>query len=532
MKRDQLISKVKKYPTSPGIYQMKDHKGKIIYIGKAKNLRKRVISYFQKKDHDDKTKLLVAYIYKIDYIVTDTEIEALLLEAELIRKHKPKYNINLKDSVRYAYLMITREEYPRIITVRDKTKKGTYYGPFTDAFTRETLAEMAKNMFRIRTCAPKLPQKVCLQYHIKRCDAPCINNISKKDYGKNIQRAKLLLGGKVGELKKDLKQLMKVHSEKLEYEKAKLIRDQIVALERLGEGQKIKLRRSFNQDIIDYIKVGDDVHIQLFKIERGIIQDKKEFQFAYMRNILDKFVQLYYSVNPIPEEIVLPKEMKEHLLIHEYLVEKKKRVDDKPRVKITVPKSGIKKELLDLVRKNLLEMAKEENKALVEIKEKLNLASVPRVIECFDISNLKNVGIVGSMVQWRGNNFDKNNYRRFRIRSTETQDDFASMKEVVYRRYSRLLQEDKQMPDLIVIDGGKGQLSAAFEMLEELHLNIPIIGLAKKLEEIYIVDESKPLKWSAKSDSSRLLQKIRNETHRFAVKYHRLVRERQAFSKK
>ncbi|MBI4117478.1 MAG: excinuclease ABC subunit UvrC [Parcubacteria group bacterium] len=527
----RLRSQVALFPLEPGCYIMRDAGQDIIYIGKAKSLRKRVFSYFRKTNQDPKTRLLMNHIAGIEYIVMDSEVEALVLEAELIRKHKPKYNIDLKDSVRYAYLLLTDEPYPRLLSVRDKTLKGRYFGPYTDAHARETVAEMAKRFFHIRTCGTILPKRVCLQYHIKRCDAPCVQNISFEEYQKNIRSAALFLLGKTDDLEKALLHEMKARSHALEYEKAKVLRDQIQSLKNLKTRQKVSLIRDFNQDIIASLDFGKTIIIQVFHIKKGVISNKKEFRFDQEEGIFEHFVQLFYSANEIPEEIIVAKKLRDHDTMVAYLqtLRIQRKASQKNLPIVTIPKLGVKKELLSMVEKNIRESAREQSAELVDLQTMLNLPCVPSVIECFDISNLSDIGIVGAMVQYRDNRFDKTNYRKFRIRSTATQDDFASMAEVVHRRYRRMLEEDKEMPDLIVIDGGKGQLHAAMHSLLDLGLKIPIIGLAKKFEEIYIAHESRPLNFEKSRAGMRLLINIRDEAHRFAIKYHRFLRDKMAF---
>lgn len=510
-------------PSKPGCYLYKDKNSSIIYIGKAKNIRKRVASYFRNRDLDEKTKQLVSEIFDIDYIITDNELEAMLLESKLIRKNKPKYNIDLKDNIRYAYLRVTGEKFPRIVSTRDIDEKGIYFGPYGDSNSRETALYYATVLFKIRTCGAKLPKKVCLQYYIKRCDAPCINNISEKNYNKNVRNAIDFLKGKAGVLKRRLKQEMKKYSNNLEYEKAKVIRDQLKGLERIKEliKQKISLIKAYNEDFINYLTIGDRVYIHLFTVDKGTVSGKKEFVFAKQKEILEEFIKLYYSDNDIPDEIILPHQIIDQKLIEEFLTKLHRK-----KTGIIVPQTGNKKKLLNLIKENIEQSIKRQNPALVELKEILNLANIPNIIECFDISTILGKNTTGSMVQFSGGQPDKNNYRRFKIKTIFQQDDVAAMAEIVRRRYYRQIIENNELPDLIVIDGGRGQLNAAFNTLKSLGLNIPIIGLAKKLEEIYTIDNPKPLRLSHKRESLKMLQKIRDEAHRFAIKYHRLLRNK------
>lgn len=514
--------KVKNLSDQPGCYLFKDSQDKIIYVGKAKNLKKRVSSYFQKKDHDPKTAELIRHIDDLEFIVTDTELEALLLESKLIKIHRPKFNIDLKDNVRYPYLKITGEKFPRLMTVRQVEKDGgRYFGPYQDGAARETAARLARQIFKIRTCGDKLPKQACLQYYIKRCDAPCINNISEEQYGENVKRAGLFLKGNTGGLIRILNNEMSVFSARQDYEKAKERRDQASALGRMKQTQKVMLIKSFDEDLIDHVRFGDQVIIQLFHVQKGNVTDKLEFRFYNEPEILENFLRQYYANNRIPDQVIVAAEPKEKDLLEKYLT----KLKSKP-VRIIVAKRGNQLKLLHLVRNNILMSVRQESPALIELKEALFLDAIPQVIECFDISNIQDKWLVGSMVQFRGGQPDKNNYRRFKIRSVVGQDDFASMAEVVKRRYQHLREEQLPMPDLIVIDGGMGQLSSAFGQLRELDLNIPIISLAKREEEIYAPNSSRPLRLSRKSEALKLLQRVRNEAHRFAVTYHRLVRSK------
>ncbi len=518
--------KNKLIPTQPGCYIFKNDKGEIIYVGKAKHLKKRVSSYFQNTNQDPKTAELVRRIADLDFIVTDNELEALLLEAKLIRLHRPAYNIDLKDSVRYAYLKITKEEYPRLLTTRLVEKDGAkYFGPYADGSARETTAKIARQLFKIRTCGERMPKVACLQYYIKKCDAPCVNGISREQYNENTRRAGLFLKGNTGNLLLTLGKEMKELAEKKEYELAKDRRDQINALRRLKETQKVALIRSYNEHLINYVRLNADAVLQLFTVDKGSITNKQEFRLPNQPDILESFLTQYYATNDIPDKVIVPHLLADQNVIAQYLTKVKGKL-----VEIVVPERGTKNKLLSMVKNNILMSVRQENPALIDLKEKLYLNALPIVIECFDISNIQDRWIVGSMVQFRGGLPDKNNYRRFKIRTVVGQDDFASMAEIVKRRYQRLKEAGEAMPDLIVIDGGKGQLGAAFNQLLELGLSLPIIGLAKKFEEIYTVGSALPLKISRQSEALKLLQRVRDEAHRFAVKYHRHVRSKEHFA--
>ena len=511
-------------PNLPGCYLFLNSKGKIIYIGKAKNLKKRVSSYFNKKDLDSKTKALVSHIKDIDFIVTQGEVEALLLENNLIKKNNPKYNINLKDSKSYSYIELTKEEFPRFITSRsddvNKTsKKKTLYGPFVSGQKRDYILDLVNKNFKIRTCKT-LPKKKCIRYDLGICSAPCINKISKQDYMEDVESAKMILSGKMNELMKRLKKEMSSSSKSQNYEKAMKKRDQILALEYLKEKQRVERNKVYNEDIINYIVNKDKVHIMVFNVNKGLLENKQYFEIEYSEEFLDEFLMRFYENNKIPKKVILPKVNK---VMQEYLTKVKKS-----KVEIVKPVKGELKELLDLVEKNI-EVALFGNlNMLKELQNKLKLEYLPEVIECFDISHLSGTQVVASMVSFYQGKPDKKNYRKFKIRAQDKNDDFAAMREVVFRRYSRLKKEKKRFPDLIVIDGGIGQLNSAKQSLEEVGVKIPIISLAKREEEIYLSNEE-ILQLGEKNKARKLLESIRNEAHRFAVNYQRERRRKDYF---
>lgn len=516
-----LKQKIKELPLKPGVYIYKSAAGDIVYVGKAKELRKRVSSYFA-KEHLDKTAMLVKEIGQMEFIVTDNEIEALILEAKLIRQHRPKYNIDLKDGVRYAYLKITNQPFPRLLTVRKVEKDGAqYFGPYTDGTARENTARVLRSVFRIRTCGTKLPTKSCLQFYIGNCDAPCINNISQEEYNKSVQAAASVLKGQTKKVVKQLQQEMLTFSGRHMYEDARRRRDQIRSLQRFSEHKKIAMYRNYNEDALHFIRTASKVYIQLFSVEKGQVSGKQEFSFEPQEGVVESFVRQYYATNEIPDILLVPERLDEHELMEAYLTKLKGK-----KVEIRVPKSGSKKKLLDMVYRNVVYAISQEDQALVELRDLLNLPGLPHVIECFDISTILGEYTVASMVQFRGGKPDTSQYRRFRIKTVNQQDDFASMSEVVRRRYTRLRDEKQEMPNLIVIDGGRGQLNAAWDALKGLNLHIPIIGLAKKEEEIYRLEALEPLKLSRKQKSLQVLQRIRDEAHRFAINYHRLLRQK------
>lgn len=506
-------------PNSPGCYLFKDDKGKIIYIGKAKNLKKRVKSYFQKKKHNNKTQALLSHIKSVDFFLTDNEVEALLLENNLIKKHLPKYNIDLKDSKRFAFIRVSSEKFPRLLIARNKTLKGDYFGPFVSGLKRDFILRVLNKTFKFRTCK-KLPKKTCLRFHIGLCNAPCIQNISEGDYAKDILSAKKVLGGKTKEILKELETRMRSSSKDQKYETALTVRDQIKAIEGLATKQKIDRNKKHDEDIINYLVKDNTVYLLAFNIYKGTLENKQEFSFDFGEHFFEEFLVRYYSENKIPKEIIVPNAV--DLSVEEYL----KKLKNK-KISIVAPKTGEKKKLLDLVKKNIeLSFFRDLNKQK-ELQELLKLNENPAVIECFDISHLSGTSTVGSMVQFRNAKPDKSNYRRFKIKSVEGINDVLSIAEIVRRRYSRLQKEGQEFPNLIIIDGGRGQLNFALGELKKLRLKIPIISIAKKFEEIYIPGLKNPLKVDKKKSSLKLLQEIRDEAHRFAISYNRLLRKKE-----
>jgi len=505
-------------PDNPGCYQFKDKSGKIIYVGKAKNLKKRVSSYFQKKNHDLKTQVLVENIVSYDFIVTDNESEAFLLENNLIKKYRPKYNINLKDSKRYAYIMITKENFPRLILSRKKSDKGTLYGPFVSAARRDYIIKFLRKTFKLRTCRT-FPKRPCLRYHLGLCDAPCIGLINKKDYDHRIDRIKFILKGKTSQLIKQMTSDMKKASEEKKFEQAIVLRDEIEAISWLNEKQKMEREKEYDEDMINYLVKDDKVYLMLFNVHHGLIENKIDFVFDYYKNFLEDFITQYYSENNVPKKLIIPEETEES--VEGFLSEKKGS-----KVIVHIPKNGEYAKLLDLIKKNIEIRFFRNDKTLSDLKDKLRLKKRPKIIECFDISHLSGTSMVASMVQFRNGRPKNSNYRRFKIRTVEGIDDFRSIAEVVRRRYTRLLKEDSEFPDLIVVDGGKGQLTFANNELKKLGIKIPIISIAKKHEEIFVPGLKNPLNIQKETDASKLIQQIRDEAHRFAITYNRLLRKK------
>jgi len=509
-------------PNEPGCYLLKDKFENVIYVGKAKNLKKRIKQYNKKNDFDIKTQSMIGYIESVDFVATDNEVEALILENTLIKKYQPKYNIRMKDAKSHSYILLTDEPFPLVLIARRKNRKGKYFGPFVSATERDYILQFLKKTFLIRSCK-KLPKKECLRYHIKLCEAPCIGLISKKDYNSKIEHVKLILTGHTNKLIKKLKADMKLYSDNNHFENALRIRNQIIAIEHLNERQNMQREKKFNEDIINYEIKDDKVYLMLFNIYKGTLNNKTDFVFDYSSDFLEEFIVQYYSDNPVPKELIVPIKISDS--INTFLENLRSS-----KVKIIKPEKGEKKQLLNLVLKNI-EITFFSNLDKVEtLKTRLSLQENPNVIECFDISHLSGTSTAGSMVQFRNGRPDKNNYRRFKIRSIEGIDDTAAIAEVVRRRYSRLKKEDSELPDLIIIDGGRGQLNFALQELQKLDLKIPIISIAKQFEEIYLPGRFLPLKISKKDKALHFIQEIRDEAHRFAIKYNRLLRKKELIS--
>ncbi len=506
-------------PKNPGCYLFKNKNDKIIYVGKAKNIGKRVRSYVQKKDLDAKTQSLVKRVNFVDYIITDNEVEAFILENTLIKKYQPKYNIDLKDAKSYAYIRLTNEDFPRILIARRKEGNGTFYGPFVSAKERDYVLRFLRKTFMLRTCK-KMPKKPCLRYHMALCSAPCAGRITKQEYDKEIEKVKLVLSANAKKLIKQMKKEMNNYAKKSQFEQALKLRNEIAAVERLGERQNMQRQKRHNEDIINYRTKEEKVYLMLFNIYKGTLSNKNEYVFDFNDDFLDEFIIQYYSENPVPKEIIAPKKMSDSIV--SFLQTKKGE-----NVKITKPQRGEKKQLLDLVEKNVDITFFAGTGKVKALKTKLNLHETPAVIECFDISHLSGTSTVGSMVQFRTGKPDKSNYRRFKIRTVNRIDDFAAIAEVVRRRYTRLKNEESEFPDLIVVDGGKGQLNFALRELEKLELKIPIISIAKQFEEIYVPGMLHPLRLAKKDKALKFIQEIRDEAHRFAIKYNKLLRKKE-----
>lgn len=512
-------------PKKPGVYIMRDTNDEIIYIGKAKNLINRVRSYFREKLDRPKTQILMSHFDSLEYIVTNSEKEALILEATLIKKHRPRYNVQLKDDKRYPYVKITNEKYPRLIITRNITKNGIYYGPFTDVTSVKKTVKFLKSLFKIRTC--RNMDGPCLNSQIDLCYAPCSGEISKEEYDEIINKIDLFFQGKYSVIVKNLKKEMAEAAENEQFEKAAVLRDQITSIEEIMEKQFVDLvDDDLDQDVIAIAPNDNEVVVIIMPIRNGKIVGRDDFLMSgslYESNseILFAFIQQYYGFNRhIPKQILLNEPIDDTELLEEWLSDLRGN-----KVYIKVPMKGVKLRLVNMAQKNA-EIIKHQKKAmensLIELKKYLKLDKLPRIIEGYDISNISGKFAVGSKVSFKDAKPNKKKYKRFKI-ETPGPNDFAMMKELLTRRL-KMIDTDEE-PDLIVIDGGKGQLGMACEVLDELNLaHIPIIGLAKEFEEIYIPNSKRPIIIPKNNKALHLLQQVRDESHRFAITYHRKLR--------
>ncbi len=548
----ELENKLQNLPRDPGIYQFKNDKGKIIYIGKAKNLRNRVRSYFHINLDSPKTKIMVSKVSDLELIITDSEMEALVLENNLIKQHKPRYNVNLKDDKSFPYIRVTNEPYPQIFSTRTIVKDGSrYFGPYTDVKSMKASLRMINKLFKIRSCKywiddeviEKKKIKVCLDYHINKCDGPCEGLVSQKDYNAMVDQVVKLLRGKTDELMNDMQNEMEEAAKNLQFEKAADLRDKIEQLEVYSSKQKIVTQKNDDKDIISAAVETKDVAATILNIRDGRLVGKRQLNLTSakdeeLENIYNSVIKFYYNEYvEVPKEIVLETEPADQNSLIEWL---SKKSDHK--VSFTIPqRQSEAKSLLHMCKQNailqlkeiqLQRMKREGNVPYVlsALQRDLRLKKLPRKIECFDISNLQGTDTVASMVVFVDGKPKKSLYRKFIIKDVEGPDDFASMREVVRRRYKKVMEEGEQLPELIVVDGGKGQLSSAVEILNELGIkDQEIIGLAKKLEEIFLPEHSEPQSIPKTSSSLKIIQHIRDEAHRFAITFHRKRRDKRTF---
>ncbi len=544
-KKADLEIKLSNLPELSGCYLFKNDQGQIIYIGKAKSLRKRVRSYFQKTHTDPKTEQLVSQIADLDVLVTNTEIDALILESNLIKEHKPRYNIDLKDDKRFPYIKISIDElYPRLFVVRRMANdKARYFGPYTNAGAmRQTLA-LVRRIFPIRSCSLELPSKrkhhVCLDYFIGRCPGCCEEGKTTPEaYRAMIDEVIMFLSGKSKEISNRLRERMEKLSDETKYEEAAKIRDQLHAIESVIQRQRAVSHDQVDRDIIAVSTEGGDACVALMQVREGVLLGQEHFIVATagedISEVVRNFLPRYYKTATVyPSEIIIPQEVVDQELIEEFLKEKSGE-----RIRIIVPQRGEKVELVDMALSNakhnldlyLAQKSATKTRAhhvVYALARDLYLKTLPRTIAAFDISNLGKDLAVGSVVYFSDGQPKKSEYRRMRIRSVEGQDDFSMMKEVVGRYLVHLAENQKDYPDLLLIDGGKGQLNAALDAIREQNIeDLQVASLAKRFEEVYLPGRGEPLSIPKTSSSSRILQRIRDEAHRFAVTYHRNLRSK------
>lgn len=535
---DSIKNALAVLPDKPGVYLMHDATGKVIYVGKAVVLKNRVRSYFRNlASHTLKVKAMVAKIAEIETIVTSSEVEALILECNLIKKYRPRYNIMLKDDKTYPYLKVTmQEDFPRLVVTRRQARDGAkYYGPYADAGAMHATVKLLRGMFPLRTCRKMNPDRPCLNYHIKRCLAPCAGYVSRTEYSSMIKSVCMVLDGRTNELERDLQRRMQEAAENYAFEEAARLRDQLQAVQRLNEQQKAVTNNGGDMDVIGY---GQDITgscIQIFFVRKGKLIGRDNF---FLHNdgdsaveVLSAFIKQYYNeATFIPKEIVLPfiLEDEDKETVEAWLTERSSR-----KVELVVPQRGVKKELLKLANDNAVKLLEErlrkgslslknDVEAAEELQQVLGIDHALERMDCFDISHTQGTETVASMVVFRNGSISKKDYRKYKIVSAEGKpDDFKSMQEVVYRRY----KDYEDLPSLVVIDGGKGQLSSALEVIRGLGLHdLPVVGLAERNEEIFLPHQSKSIMLDRDSAALHLIQRIRDEAHRFAITFHRKLR--------
>jgi excinuclease ABC subunit C len=536
---EYLQEYVKSLPPVPGAYLFRDKEGRVIYVGKAKNLKKRVSSYFLNKQFENnKLRVLVKQIRKIDHIVVDTESDALLLENNLIKEYQPRYNVLLKDDKSFPYICIKNEPFPRIFSTRNPVRDGSvYFGPYTSVHMVRTILDLIRQIYPLRNCNYFLSReniesgkfKVCLEYHIGNCKGPCVGLQSEEDYNSNIQQIKSILKGNIHSVKALLKTRMEYHSRNFEYEEAQSVKDKLDILEKYQSKSTIVNPAIKNLDVFSFIdneklavanfvKVinGAVIQSQTIEIKKVLLEDKADLLALVITEIRSRG-------NNNPDEVVVPFMPAMTL----------------SGLKFTVPEIGDKKRLLDLSTRNARYYLKEkeqrqtgpkpllrDDRILEKVRQDLKLEKIPCHIECFDNSNIQGKNPVSACVVFKKANPSKSEYRHYNIRTVSGPDDYASMKEVIYRRYKRLIDENSELPQLIIVDGGKAQLKGAVESLESLGLTgeIKVIAIAKKLEEIFLPGDPVPVYLDKKSETLKLIQHLRNEAHRFSLMFHRQKR--------
>jgi len=539
-------AKLAQLPDRPGVYLYKDGKGQIVYVGKAASLRSRVRSYFQEsRARDPKTDALVGQIRDLEYIVTGNELEALILESNLVKKHRPRYNIILRDDKHYPFLKLTtNEEYPRLVVARRVQRDGAaYFGPFYPATAMRETLRLVRQLFPLRTCRIKIDGKrarPCLQYYIHRCNAPCTSLETREGYDRTVREVERFLEGKNDGLAQELTVQMEAAAAEEKFEQAARLRDRVQALNTVRERQKIISTEDSDQDIVGIVRQGQDACVQLFFVRRGRLLGRESFFFDRLSGsregeVLSAFLRQFYAREVVPpSEILLSEEVPETELTAEWLAGRRGG-----RVELLAPQRGRKRELVAMAEENaalalqshLLSRGNRTYAVLDDLQRALGLPEPPHRIEAFDVSTFQGGETVASMVVWHEGEMKKDDYKRYRIRTVTGTDDFAAMHEAVSRRYGRVLETDGVLPDLILLDGGRGQLAAGLKALEALGLDyVPMVSLAKRAEEVYTPDRIEPLVMDLTSPALHALQKVRDEAHRFAVTYHKKLRTRRTIS--
>ena len=558
-----IEEELKKLPAKPGVYLMHDEKDAIIYVGKAISLKNRVRQYFQSsRNKGVKIEQMVTHIARFEYIITDSELEALVLECNLIKEHRPKYNTMLMDDKTYPYIKVTvNEEYPRVLFSRQlKKDKGKYYGPYTSAGAVKDTIDLIHKLYRIRTCSRNLPkdmgkERPCLNYHIKQCDAPCQGYISKEEYGKNIAKALEFLNGNYAPLIKELEEKMKAAADAMEFEAAIEQRELLNSVKQIAQKQKITHSDMEDKDIIALASEGEDAVVQVFFIRDGRLIGRDHFYLRIAegeqaKEILSSFIKQFYAGTPyIPRELMIEEDIEDREVIEQWLSARKGH-----RVYLRIPKIGTKEKLVELAKKNAAlvlsqdkeKIKREEGRTIGAMKEIASLLKLPGIsrVEAFDISNTNGFESVGSMVVYERGKPKRSDYRKFKIRSVKGPDDYASMREVLTRRFLHGMEEQQQLkdkeisyqfgsftkfPDLLMMDGGRGQVNIALEVLKELKLAIPVCGMVKddnhRTRGLYYNNVEIPIEKN--SEGFRLITRIQDEAHRFAIEYHRSLRSKE-----
>jgi excinuclease ABC subunit C len=543
MNTPDLEIQLKTLPSQPGVYQYYDKEGTIIYVGKAKNLKKRVSSYFTKNHEYGKTRVLVKKIVNIKHIVVDTETDALLLENNLIKKYQPRYNVMLKDDKSYPWICIKKERFPRVFSTRRVFKDGSeYFGPYTSVKTVHTLLDLIKGLYALRTCNYDLSEekiragkfKVCLEYHLGNCKGPCEGYETEDEYNENIKAIREILKGNFKDSLSQFKTQMEHYAENMQFEDAQKIKEKVLVLENYQARSTIVNPKISNVDVFTIMSDESYGYVNFLQLSYGSIIRSHTLE---IKKKLDE-------TDPVLLELAIT-EIRQRFNSNSKEIYVPFKVDLGEGVKVTVPKLGDKKHILDLSLRNakyfrmdrfkqmkIVDPDRHANRIMAQMKADLRLSEEPRQIECFDNSNIQGTHPVAACVVFKNGKPSKKDYRHFNIKTVEGPDDFASMEEVVYRRYKRLVEENQPLPQLIIIDGGKGQLSSALKSLDALGLRgkIAIIGIAKRLEELFYPDDPIPLYLDKKSETLKIIQQLRNEAHRFGIEHHRNKRSKTALN--